>query len=150
MKTTRKGAEQPIWILVAILLALIVGVMMYQFLNKGTQGQTFDEMMRTVDTGTAQLAVDALCTNWHNSHWVTEPADLERVSVNYGAKIGILTQTEWEAKELMTACDCAVYLYADKNAIQRSDVYTAAPDDTGCHSNMAAKYPGGVVPTATA
>ncbi len=150
MKTTRKGAEQPIWILVAILLALIVGVMMYQFLNKGTQGQTFDEMMRQVDTGTAQLAVDSLCTNWYNSHWVTEPADLERVSVNYGAKIGILTQAEWEAKNIMSACDCAVYLYADKSAIQRSDVYAAAPDEGTCHTNMVAKYPTGVVPTATA
>lgn len=95
----------------------------------------------TVDIGTAQLAVDSLCTNWRSSNWATPPADLERVSLNYAAKIGILDQSEWEAHKTITVCDCAVYLYADKNAIQRSEVFTAAPDSSTCHANMQTKYP---------
>lgn len=149
MKTTRKGAEQPIWILVAILLALIVGVMMYQFLQKGQEGKTFEAMLAEVDKGTAMFAIDNLCTTWKNNNWATEPADIEKVSIDYAGAAELLTKAEWKNLEILTACDCAVYLYADKNAIQRSDVYTAAPDNTGCHSNMAAKYPGGAVPTPT-
>lgn len=137
----KKGAEQPIWILVAILLALIVGVMMYQFLSKGQQGKTFDEMLKTVDAGTAQLAVDNLCTNWRSSNWKTEPSSLGQVSVDYAAKVGLLDETEWAAHEILTVCDCAVYLHVDRSTIPQSEVYTAAPDPTDCHTNTAAKYP---------
>lgn len=139
--TMKKGSEQPVWILVAILLALIVGVMMYQFLTKGQQGRTFDEMLKTVDAGTSQLAVDTLCTNWKVSNWATPPADLGRVSLDYAAKAGLLDETEWAAKEMLTVCDCAVYLYADKKIIERSAVFAAAPDPTKCHTLTVAKYP---------
>lgn len=146
MKTTRKGSEQPIWILVAILLALIVGVLMYQFIQKGQQASTFNKMLETVDIGTAQFSVDNLCTNWRSSNWRTPPSNLGTVSVDYAAKVGILDEAEWAAGEMMTVCDCAVYLYVDRSAIQRSEVFMAAGPET-CHALTAAKYPGMTAPS---
>ncbi len=142
--TMKKGAEQPIWILVAILLALIVGVMMYQFLNKGQQADTFNTMLKTVDAETAKLAIDSICTNWRSSNWKTPPSDLGAVSVDYAAKMGLLTEDEWTAMlttgNPITVCDCAVYLYVDRSMIQRSEVFSVA-DPTTCHTLTAAKYP---------
>lgn len=140
MTMKKKGAEQPIWILVAILLALIVGVIMYQFLQKGQQTSTFDDMLETIDVGTAQFSVDNLCLNWRSTNWQTPPSALGPISVDYAAKVGILTKTEWATGTMMTVCDCAVYLYVDRSMIQRSEVFTVA-DPATCHTNTAAKYP---------
>ncbi len=140
MKTRKKGSEQPIWILVAILLALIVGVMMYQFLQKGQQTSTFNNMLETINIGTAQFSIDNLCSNWRSSNWQTPPSTLGTVSVDYAAKVGILDEDEWATGAMMTVCDCAVYLYVDRSMIQRSEVFTVA-DPATCHTLTAAKYP---------
>ncbi len=62
-KSGRKGAEQPIWLLVALLLAVVVGIAMFNMISKGTgifqlfmgQGQSGD---------TERIAMESFCRSW--------------------------------------------------------------------------------------
>lgn len=113
-----RAQSQPIWILIGLLLAMIIGILMYQIVGGALQKSTFDDMMQGIDEGTARIQITDGCKAWADSTWTIPPSNLKGLS-DYAARLLVLSKIEWERKETFSKCDCAVYLYV-KNIISRS------------------------------
>ena len=126
----RKAQAQPIWILIGLLLAMIIGILMYQIVGGALQKSTFDDIMSGIDEGTARVQITDGCKAWSDSSWTIPPSNLKSIS-DYAARMNLLTRTEWERKETFSKCDCGVYLYVT-DIISRS-VAERVYDPEICH-----------------
>lgn len=106
---------------------MIIGIMMYQMVAGAlSKAPNLDQ----VDSDAAKMGLDGQCTAWKKSSWAIPPSDPQKLS-DYAARINILSMEEWNDKELLSACDCAMYLYVNK-LISRSDVEIVYDSDY-CH-----------------
>ena len=119
----RKGAEQPIWLMVAMLLALVIGISMYQLISKTQSASTFDDMQKGIEEGTATSTLDTICSSWKASNWAMVPSDLALRSTQAAVKKNLLNKEEYENGDSINLCDCAVYLYAMKSGVTREELF---------------------------
>ena len=126
----RKAESQPIWILIGLLLAMIIGIMMYQMVARAGSQATFSDMMASIDDGTARIQVAEACTKWMESTWTMPPTNIQKVA-DYAAKLQIISSSEYAAHESISTCDCAMYLLAQRQ-ITKSDVQMVY-DPEMCH-----------------
>ena len=126
-KPRLRGQSQPIWILIGLLLAMIVGIMMYQVLSGG-----FSKLPRleNIDSDTAKMGLDSQCGAWKRSSWAIPPTDPSALA-DYAAKLNLLSTNEWENNERFSSCDCGIYLFVNK-LISRSELLEVYDSDY-CH-----------------
>ena len=108
-----KAQGRPIWIMVTLLLAMVVGITMYQILQKTRSQQTFEEMIKDIDIGTAQIRLTEICERWKNNGYVAgvNQEDLAKGTA-YAVLLGYFDREDFDAGERITPCDCTVYLYS--------------------------------------
>jgi hypothetical protein len=58
----RKASEQPIWLLVALLLAVVVGIAMFNMINSGTI--KFNVFSGSTGQESDRIAVESFCKSW--------------------------------------------------------------------------------------
>ena len=110
-------AGSPIWIVVTLLLALVVGITMYQLLQKTQANKTFDDWMGEIGSGQAEMTLSSFCESWYDSGFVqgaVNPSQLAKATVaagHFSMAVKYFTETEFEIGERLSSCDCAVYLY---------------------------------------
>ena len=110
-------AGSPIWIVVTLLLALVVGITMYQLLNKTSAQKTFDDWLGDVGKGQAELTVESFCTSWHDAGFVrgavneNELAKATVAAAYPSLAVKYFTKEEFEMGERLSPCDCAIFLY---------------------------------------
>jgi hypothetical protein len=127
-----RAQGKPIWILVTLLLALVVAVTMYGLVAQTGSNKTFDQMMTSVDSGTAQTQMLQICKNWHDAKFAVDLTDTEVSEIkDYAAKKGWLTDDEWEDDEDFTSCDCAMFLYTQEEISSTEVNKYYDPDE--CH-----------------
>ncbi len=115
-----KGQGRPIWILVTLLLALVVGVSMYQLIGKTESQKTFDEMFQRIDSQSATNSLNSICSSWEDTSFAARLSASEEETLRDSAAFrGWLTKEEWEDEEDFTECDCAMWLFT-QNAISRT------------------------------
>jgi hypothetical protein len=129
-KLRLKAQAQPIWILIGLLLAMIIGIMMYQLVGGALQQGTYDQMVGDIDMDTAKMQLTTKCSSWKKSSWAIPPTDMQLLA-DYAAKLNILSKSEWDRRELFSSCDCSMYLYVNK-LISRSEVEEVYDEDY-CH-----------------
>ncbi len=129
-----KGTDQPIWILVAILLALVVGVAMYQMMGKANL-EEFDDIIKNTDESTAQITIESFCLNSYRSKWTNNPTEKRLEDITKSAvSLGWISREEWDNYAKFTNCDCAVYLYVtESSSITRSEVHEIY-NPSACHT----------------
>ena len=121
IRTSRKGSEQPIWLLVAVILALVVGAALYQLVLKGLGKGTFEGMVSSMNTDTAETNMRSFCTKWMDNGWnvpliTSDYESLRRASL----VLGWVTKDEYYSGDPKTStCDCAAYLL--KMGLTQSD-----------------------------
>ncbi|MBR9689988.1 MAG: hypothetical protein GOV01_03780 [Candidatus Altiarchaeota archaeon] len=107
----------PIWIVVTLLLALVVGITMYQLLQKTSANKTFDDWMGQINQGQAELSVGSFCDAWEGAGFVrgaVNPTELAKATVAAAhptMAVKYFTEDEFNIGERLSPCDCAVYLY---------------------------------------
>ncbi len=110
-------AGSPIWIVVTLLLALVVGITMYQLLQKTSADKTFGNWMDEIGGGQAELTLSSFCESWYDSGFVlgavneATQAKATVAAAYEGATVNYFTREEFEFGERLSDCDCAVYLY---------------------------------------
>jgi hypothetical protein len=110
-------AGSPIWIVVTLLLALVVGITMYQLLQKTSAQRTFDDWLGQISGGQAELSVSSFCQSWEESGFVRGAVNQEELSkatvaaAHPSMAVKYFTEEEFNLGERLTPCDCAVYLY---------------------------------------
>ena len=106
---------QPIWIVITLLLALVVGITMYQLLSKTQATQTFDDWLGEIEIGNAENYLTNFCRTWETNGFVETTIDetnLAKASVSAAAlTTKYFTREEFEEGETLSPCDCAVYLW---------------------------------------
>ncbi len=150
-----KGSDQPIWLLVALLLALVVGVVMYGLVNKVNPEQTL-QLLEGVSADQASLGLLNYCQTFRNSNWVMDQEKQAEMAV-YARKNNWLTDQEFRSAScslrysvsgksaenicFFTPCDCIVYLYAGQAGIAKITLNDAIIEYskyntgiTACHS----------------
>ncbi len=127
-----KGQGRPIWIMVTLLLAMVVGITMYQILQKTQSQKTFDQMMNEIDIGTAEVQLHDICERWRENGYVAGVSedDLSRASA-YAVVLNYFTKDEFDSGERLSPCDCTVYLYS-KGYLTRLDAEKEYDPDE-CH-----------------
>lgn len=130
LKHHLKAQAQPIWILIGLLLAMIIGIMMYQLVAGALQQGTYEQMIGGLSTDTARMQLDGQCTQWKKSSWAIPPKDPQELA-DSAAKLNLLSAEEWDRRETFSACDCAMYLFVNK-LISRSEVQEVY-DPEYCH-----------------
>lgn len=125
-----RAESQPIWILIGLLLAMIIGIMMYQMVARAGSQAAFSDMMANIDEGTARVQVREGCNSWWQSNWAVPPANIGKLS-DYAAKLNLLSKSEWDRRETFSKCDCAMYLFVDRS-LSKSDV-EGVYDPEMCH-----------------
>jgi len=127
-----RGQERPIWIMVVFLLALVVGITMYQILQKTRSRQTFEEMLKEIDVGTADIQLNDICERWRENGYVAgiTQDDLDRATA-YAVVLGYFTESEFNAGERLSPCDCTIYLFS-KGKISKLDARKEYDPDE-CH-----------------
>lgn len=129
-KARHRAEAQPIWILIGLLLAMIIGIMMYQLVAGALQQGTYEQMLKGITEDTAKMDLDSKCNAWRKSSWAIAPTDPQKLA-DSAARLNLLTKDEWDKRELLSTCDCAIYLYVNK-LISRSDV-EGVYDPDYCH-----------------
>jgi hypothetical protein len=130
-------AGSPIWIVVTLLLALVVGITMYQLLRKTSADRTFDDWMGEIGSGQAELTLTSFCESWLDAGFV-----LGAVNENVQAKataaaahnalaVKYFTEEEFNLGERLTACDCSVVMYQKGSMTKLDASRWYDPDD--CH-----------------
>lgn len=155
-----KGSDQPIWLLVALLLALVVGVVMYGLVNKVNPQQTL-QLLEGVNTGQASLGLLNSCETYRTANWVLGQ-DKQAETAVYAAKLGWLTSDEFRSTKcslrysaggksadnicFFTPCDCVVYLYAGQAGLSKVSLNDAIIEFnryntgiTACHQQALAQ-----------
>lgn len=100
-----------------MLLALVVGITMYQLLQKTSAQRTFDEWMGEIGSGQAEAQLTAFCEGWSDAGFVTAAVNQEErakatvAAAHPNMAANYFTESEFNAGERLTPCDCAVYLY---------------------------------------
>lgn len=125
---TRKGSEQPIWLLVAVILALVIGAGLYQLISKSIGSQTFGNYFDSMDEDRATTTMNTLCINWMDDDWAVPLSDTNREAL-YRAEIrlGWILEAEYNAGNEPSTCDCATFLWKAGYADQR-EVLDATSD----------------------
>ncbi len=107
----------PIWIVVTLLLALVVGITMYQLLQKTSAQKTFDDWLGQIGSGQAELTVSSFCKSWEQSGFVSgavNPSEQAKATVaaaHPSLAVKYFTEDEFNIGERLSSCDCAVFLY---------------------------------------
>jgi len=115
-----KGQGRPIWILVTLLLALVVGVSMYQLIGRTQSQTTFDDMFQRIDSGSATNSLNSICGDWEGTSYAARLSANELETLrDVSAVKGWLSAEEWEDEENFSECDCAMWLFT-QNAISRT------------------------------
>jgi|GEM_PF-2784391 len=110
-------AGSPIWIVVTLLLALVVGITMYQLLQKTSAQKTFDDWMGEISGGQAELALTGFCESWADAGFVTgavnpkKQAEATAAAAHPSMAVKYFTESEFNLGERLSPCDCAIYLY---------------------------------------
>ena len=133
-----KGQEgQPIWLIVTLLLALVVGISMYQLMDQTSAQDTFGNWLGEIDEGQAELELTGFCDAWKEGAFVRSAVnqdELDKATVaaaHPGLTIQYFTQEEFEFGERLDPCDCAVYLYTKSKMSMLDAKALYDPDD--CH-----------------
>ncbi len=126
----KRAQSQPIWILIGLLLAMIIGIMMYQMVSRAGSSGGFEDLMKRIDAGTARVQLTEACSDWKRTSWSIPPSDLDQLS-DYAAVEGILNQAEYNRHETISKCDCSMYLFVQK-ALTRSEAELNYDPDL-CH-----------------
>lgn len=109
---TKKEFESfDLWIKVFIIILGVFLVLFY--MNLSSKVSTPEDTVCDSCGDFTLLTVDARCTSWKRSSWEIAPEDPDKLA-DYAAKLGLLTEAEWENREILSACDCAMYLYVNK------------------------------------
>lgn len=130
-------AGSPIWIVVTLLLALVVGITMYQLLQKTSAQRTFDDWLGQISSGQAELSVSAFCNSWEESGFVggaVNPEELAKATVaaaHPSMAVKYFTEEEFNIGERLSPCDCAVFLYQKGQMNQLDAERWYDPDE--CH-----------------
>ncbi len=130
-------AGSPIWIVVTLLLALVVGITMYQLLRKTSAQRTFDDWLSEVGSGQAELSLLNFCESWYDSGFVrgaVNENELARATVaaaHPSLAVKYFTQEEFDVGERLSPCDCAIILYQKAEIDQLEVKRWYDPDD--CH-----------------
>lgn len=130
-------AGSPIWIVVTLLLALVVGITMYQLLRKTSADRTFEDWMGEIGSGQAELTLTSFCDDWKDAEFVlgavneNERAKATAAAAHNALTVKYFTEEEFNLGERLTACDCSVILYEYElmTKLEASKWYD--PDD--CH-----------------
>ena len=127
-----KGQGRPIWIMVTLLLAMVVGITMYQIIQKTQSQKTFEDMMKEINVGTADVQLHDICERWRSNGYVAGVStdDLEKASA-YAVVLGYFTEEEFNMGERISPCDCSIYLFS-KGYISRLDAEKEYDPDE-CH-----------------
>ena len=110
-----RGQEsRPIWIMVTLLLAMVVGITMYQIIQKTRAQQSFEEMIRDIDAGTAKLRLVDICSRWRETGYLAGVTgdDFEKATA-YAVLLNYFTKEEFDAGERISSCDCTIILHAE-------------------------------------
>lgn len=132
-------AGSPIWIVVTLLLALVVGITMYQLLQQTQANKTFDDWLGEIGGGQAEITLSSFCESWHESGFVRGAVNvnqLAKATVAAGhpsLAVKYFTETEFEIGERFSPCDCAVFLYQKGLLDQLESKKWYDPDD--CHES---------------
>ncbi|MBR9682018.1 MAG: hypothetical protein GOV00_04465 [Candidatus Altiarchaeota archaeon] len=134
-----KGQEgKPIWIVVTLLLALVVGISMYQLMNQTNAQETFGNWLGEINAGQVEITLTSFCENWADSGFVRTAVnqdELAKASVaaaHPALTIKYFLQEEFELGERLDPCDCAVFLH-NKGKMSLLDARSRYdPDD--CHA----------------
>ncbi|MFH0961276.1 MAG: hypothetical protein V1820_01185 [archaeon] len=121
-KIGRKSAEQPIWLLVALLLAVVVGIAMFNMISKGTgifnifigQGQGGD---------TERIAIESFCKSW------IKPLDTD-INGNINPRASEPTYNDREGKT--DVFRKAGWLLSDKDPTTKSYIEPGPPSGCDC------------------
>ena len=127
-----RGQGRPIWIMVTLLLAMVVGITMYQILQKTRAQQTLDELLKDIDVGTAKIRLIDICERWRETGYVAgvTEGELEKATA-YAIMLNYFTEDEFYAGERLTPCDCTIILHAE-GKIDRLDAQKEYDPDE-CH-----------------
>ena len=132
-------AGSPIWIVVTLLLALVVGITMYQLLQKTQANKTFDDWLGEIGGGQAEITLETFCESWHEAGFVQGAVNvnqLAKATVAAGhpsLAVKYFTEAEFEIGERFSSCDCAVFLY-QKGAIDQLEAKRWYDPDE-CHES---------------
>jgi hypothetical protein len=106
----KKGQSKPVWILIGVFLALIVGYTMMQVITK-VQEVTHMELPKAGDLQN----IVTKCWDWYQLSPDFNPEVIKDDSMRNIAKDakdrGLLTEEDYANGHWVTACDCAVVLY---------------------------------------
>ena len=133
-----KGQEsRPIWIVVTLLLALVVGITMYQLMAKTNAQKTFDDWLGEISAGQVSIKLTNFCENWEASGFSrtaineNQLAEASVAAAHPSLTVRYFTSGEFEIGERLSPCDCAVYLYKTGSISQLDMEAVYDPDD--CH-----------------
>ena len=123
----RKGSEQPIWLLVAVILALVIGAAMYQLVIRSTGRATFADFIKGMDDDTAKTTMRTMCTKMKDNDWQV-PLGTDDFESLYKASLnlGWVTEAKYDAGEKITTCDCATFLWKEGHCDKREVIYAVA------------------------
>lgn len=129
------SAGSPIWIVVTLLLALVVGITMYQLLRSTNANKTFDDWIGEVSSGQAEISLTSFCESWHDQEFVTvnqeKLATATAAAAHPGMTVKYFTAEEFDMGERLSPCDCAVYLF-QKGELDKLEV-SRWYDPDECH-----------------
>ena len=131
--TSTRGQGQPVWILVAVLLAVIVAVTMYRLVTRLDVDELPD-----MDSETATTRFTQQCQQWRDMDWnqYSKPKAKEaRHSLElYAWRANqILSKEEVEAGKQVQPCDCIVYLHM-RNLIDYGETIQLWKQHKECNS----------------
>jgi len=113
-----KGDEsKPIWIVVTLLLALVVGITMYQLLAKTNAQKTFDDWLGEISAGQVSIKLTNFCKTWRDAGFSEATVNQNKLAeatvaaAHPSLTTRYFTADEFEVGERLSPCDCAVYLY---------------------------------------
>jgi hypothetical protein len=130
-------AGSPIWIVVTLLLALVVGITMYQLLRKTSADKTFEDWMGEIGSGQAELTLNAFCEAWNEAGFVQGAVNENKLAQATAAAshsalaVRYFTEEEFNLGERLTACDCSVVMY-QKDSMTKLDALRWYDPDK-CH-----------------
>ncbi len=120
----RKSSEQPIWLLVALLLAVVVGIAMFSTINSGMN--KFGTFTQATGQESDRIAIETFCKNWIRPQEVdlagninpraSEPTapERERATDSFRKYGWLLAEKDSNKVYLETGppsgCDCIVFL----------------------------------------
>ena len=124
--------------MVTLLLALVVGITMYQLMAKTNAQETFGDWLGEINAGQVEITLTNFCESWRDSGFVTSAVnqnELARASVaaaHPSLTVRYFTEDEFNLGERLSPCDCAVFLF-NKGEMSALDAKTYYDPDE-CHS----------------